>query len=335
MHRRIYEYHPVIGYRFIPGLVARVPHEGGGYLIKVNRAGFRCEHELTRQRPRGVFRVLLFGDSFTAGEGVSNGARFGDLLEKRWPSIQILNFGLPGTGMDQQYLIYREFARDLEYDLLVVCPLVENIRRVVSRYRLIVSQEGQQPVYLAKPYFEFVDGRLELRHVPVPKTAVTKSQIPRDDMPYVDEGGPHAGLRAFVNTYLRPMKTVIQTLSHYQPVPEYDDPEHPAWLLMKAILRQWIGECEDRPIMICPLPLYHHIEQYAPSDSYLRCFQTLGTLPQVTVHDPLPRFWAESPENRRRCRFARDQHLTPYGHRVLADALGPAIARFLDQAARR
>lgn len=72
MQRQIFEYHPVIGYRFIPGITARVPHESGGYLIKANQAGFRSDHEVTREKPSGVFTVLLFGDSFTAGDGVSN-----------------------------------------------------------------------------------------------------------------------------------------------------------------------------------------------------------------------------------------------------------------------
>jgi hypothetical protein len=335
MHRQIYEYHPLVGYRFVPGITARVPHEGGGYLVRTNHAGFRCQHEVTTRKPPGTVRVLLFGDSFTAGEGVSDACRFGDLLERRWPAVQILNFGLPGTGTDQQYLIYREFARDLEYDLLLVCPLVENIRRVVSRYRLVISQEHGQPTYLPKPYFELTDGRLELRHVPVPRGTVDKSQIPSEDLPYVDEGGPRAGVRAFVNAHLRPLKAVIQAVSGYQPLPEYDDPVHPAWLLMKAIFTRWVAECGEHPVMVCPLPLYHHIEQYVSPDSYRRRFSELAALPRVTVHDPLPRFWAESPEGRRRCRFTRDQHLTPFGHQVLADALAPAIARFLGRGARR
>ena len=30
MTRLLYEYHPVVGYRFVPGVRARVRHEGGG-----------------------------------------------------------------------------------------------------------------------------------------------------------------------------------------------------------------------------------------------------------------------------------------------------------------
>src|SRR5688572_22288080 len=169
MYRRLFEYHPRIGYRFIPGLRARVPHEGGGYRIQTNAAGFRSRHEVTREKPPGVTRIVLFGDSFTAGDGVDNEQRFGDRIESALPNVQILNFGLPNTGTDQQYLAYQEFCADLEYDYLMVCPLVENIRWNVSAFRLIISSETGREMVLPKPYFELNGQALELRHVPVPK----------------------------------------------------------------------------------------------------------------------------------------------------------------------
>ena len=72
MLRQIFEYHPVIAYRFIPGLRARVPDEGGGYLVRVNDSGFRCNHSFVADKKPKVRRILLVGDSFTAGDGVSD-----------------------------------------------------------------------------------------------------------------------------------------------------------------------------------------------------------------------------------------------------------------------
>ena len=66
--------------------------------MRTNAQGFRCDHDFGAPRPDGVFRVALFGDSYSAGEGVSNGHRFGDLLEKQLDDVQMLNFALPGTG---------------------------------------------------------------------------------------------------------------------------------------------------------------------------------------------------------------------------------------------
>lgn len=332
MQRQIYEYHPIIGHRFIPGIAARLPHEGGGYLIRTNQAGFRCEHEVIPEKLPRSFRILLFGDSFTAGDGVSNQYRYGDLIEKHFGRLQILNFGLSGTGTDQQYLIFREFAKNLEYDLLMIGLLVENIRRVISRYRLAISRESGEVGYLAKPYFERVNDTLVLQHVPVPKGILNKKDLPPEELQYVDYEGPHPALRTLVSTYLNPFKPIIQAVSKYQPVPHYDALDDPAWLLMTAILKQWISENGQRPVLICPLPMYHHVEQTASAKNYQKRFQELATeLDQVTVSDPLPRFWAETLDNRRRCRFTHDPHLTPYGHKILAEALAPAIAQFLGE----
>ena len=105
-----------------------------------------------------MFRVLLFGDSYTAGMGVSDAARYGDVLERLLPGVEVYNFGLPGSGTDQQYLIHREYAARYEHDLVVIGAMVENIRRVASRYRPYATLEGESLI-LAKPYFTLEVGR--------------------------------------------------------------------------------------------------------------------------------------------------------------------------------
>lgn len=108
--RQLYEYHPVVGYRYIPHLRARIAHEGGGYLIQVNEQGFRSDRPFAPARTPGHQRILVFGDSFTAGDAVPNRQRYTDLLEAHLTAaggtpVEIYNFGLSSTGTDQQYLI--------------------------------------------------------------------------------------------------------------------------------------------------------------------------------------------------------------------------------------
>jgi len=50
---------------------------------------------------------------------VPNRQRYTDLLEARLPAagtppVEVYNFGLSSTGTDQQYLIWREFARGID-----------------------------------------------------------------------------------------------------------------------------------------------------------------------------------------------------------------------------
>ena len=98
MQRQFLRYHPSIGYTFVPALKTRVVHEGSGYLMRTNASGFRCDHDFVTTGHPDSHRALLFGDSYTAGDGVSNGMRYGDLLEGMVPGLQVYNFGLPGTG---------------------------------------------------------------------------------------------------------------------------------------------------------------------------------------------------------------------------------------------
>lgn len=328
--RQLFEYHPTFGYRFIPRLKARVDHEGGGYLVRVNGQGFRCDHEFSESRQPGSRRVLLFGDSYTAGDGVSNKKRYGDRLEQLVPGVEVYNFGLSGSGTDQQYLIFQEHVELYEHDLVVIGVLVENIRRVAARYREYATNDGQRLV-LAKPYFtRNEDGELELHQVPVPRDPISESEL-GEDLANVDRGGRLQWLRQAVGVMGPVIKDVAQRVTRYQPLPAYDDPDNPDWLLMKGILKRWIGACKS-PVLVCPIPLYQYIEGTASPDAYRARFRELESDTVATVHDPLDDLLNYPMSERRNFRFASDCHLSPAGHDAVARSLAPAVQRQFDEA---
>ncbi len=329
MGRNIFEYHPVLGYRFIPQMTARVSHESGGYLIHCNQAGFRCDHEAAAAKPAGHFRVLLFGDSYTAGDGVSNGQRYGDRLEAALPNTEVLNFGLPGSGTDQQYLAFREFCRDMAYDLLLICPLVENLRRNITTSRITLQGTDGRYVRRPKPYFSLEAGRLTLHNTPVPR------QVEPVDNPYADviaaTSSGKSALRRTLSRLARPVfdryprfRGLVQRLRGICDPIEYEDPGHPAWLLMKAILLNWARE-STAPVVLAPLPTPGHIYRHLRCDGYRARFAELASEPGLEVVDIVPGFWRLSPRQRRACQFPTDPHLTARGHQVVADALVPCV----------
>jgi len=338
MQRSLFEYHPAIGYRFIPGLKSRVPHEGGGYLVQVNGSGFRCRHEVTPARPPGTARILLFGDSHTAGDGVSNGKRFGDVLENLLPGVQVLNFGLPGTGTDQQFLAWREFAANVEHDLLLLVVQVENIQRVAARYRYYNDEQGRRVLY-AKPYFELVDGRPVLRQVPPPPQPVDPASVQEEGAGNVDEVSRYPLLSKVVRSVTRAgwarkllvssgLKDRMQGAMRYQPVPHYGSARHPAWQLLAAVIREWVREHRG-PALLVPLPFYHYVSGLSDARPYQSRFRELAATLDCAFFDPLDALMARDLPAIRRMYFENDGHLTVEGHAVVASVLAPAVAAAL------
>lgn len=311
------QYDPDIGYTFIPLLKMRVAHESGGYLVATNSLGFRSGEIADDGRPN----IFVFGDSFTAGDGVSNGKRWTDALARAFPGYAIHNFGLPGTGTDQHWIAWRKFAMARACDLLIVAVLVENIRRITSAYRPVEAEDGQT-WFKAKPYFLVADETLVRHHDPVPAEPVPASAL---DGP-ADNGGRFPLLRRMVSQF--GLKGVLQQLTSYQPVPDYDDPSSEGWTLMRAILSQWSEE-RAGAMAIIPLPLYQHIEETADATAYQQRFADLAIELDRPVIDPLPAMRRYSPADRRAFRFKRDVHLTPAGHEALAAAIAPPIGALI------
>ena len=329
--RQLYEYHPVVGYRFIPYLKARIPHEGGGYLLQTNACGFRSNRQFYKLATRGLRRVLVFGDSFTAGDGVANQERYTDLLESAVADTEMYNFGLSSTGTDQQYLAWREFASDIEADVLVIAVFVENVRRVAARYRRHRDTTGRERLY-AKPYYTLESGQLRLHHVPPPAEGIEMDQLTSDQRARVDTGGRFARLRSLVTAL--GARDTIQRMTRYQSLPAYDSARHPDWLLMRAILAQWVAQSKQ-PVILMPLPLPQHLDEVCDAGAYQARFAELAAELQCVLHDPLPDFLAYPAAERRRFRWETDIHFTPAGHIALARSLAPTLERVLAQHRKR
>jgi len=321
--RQLFEYHPTIAYRFIPGLKVRVEHESGGYLIRTNSSGFRCEREFVPAKAPGTRRVLVFGDSFTAGDGVSNTKRYTDVLERLVPNLEVFNFGLSGTGTDQQYLIWREYAREIEADLVVMTVCMENIRRVNSKFRPFFDDKGEEKVY-AKPYFVSEGGKLVLRGTPVPREPLTKAEIEHEEG--VAKTGRFAALRVAVNKL--GLRDLAQKITGYQPLPEYDDAGSAEWRLMRAVLLEWIGAVKQ-PVILMPWPVLQYIEETASPEHCRARFREVAEEAGCTLHDMLPDLWAYSTEARRLMRFPADIHPSASGHEAVAKSLAAAVEKVL------
>jgi hypothetical protein len=125
--------------------------------ISSNSRGVRGTREHAIPKPPGTTRVLVFGDSFAFGEEVGDDDTFAVGIERRLPGTEVVNLGVHGYAHDQMLLRLREDAAAYEPDVVLLAYASWDDERNPLAFR-----------DYAKPHFELVDGRLELRGVPVP-----------------------------------------------------------------------------------------------------------------------------------------------------------------------
>lgn len=331
-------HHPRIGYTFIPLLKKFITGQGASYLLRTNSDGFRSEVEFERRpHPQGR-RALVFGDSQTAGEGVSNRKRFTDLIEARPGSPQLYNLALTGTGTDQQLMAYREFAPLLPHDLLVLCVYVENVTRIHQKVLRWPDPDGQWNYY-GKPYFELTGGQLELHGVPVPERPWNDETLPAalrltdEPVTVAQAAAEPGGLRGLVRRHVsaetrRRMVPVLRRFVRRKGLPAYESAHTPHWQLMRGILRQWIAESRV-PVLVVPLPAVHFLFEPNDAGPCLARFRELAKETGCRLFDPLPGLWNLSPEQRHACWNYENSHLSEAGHQQLATLLAPVIDAML------
>src|SRR5919108_3690876 len=165
-HRMVLAHHPRYGHLYVPGLFARIPSERGGFFVRTNSAGFRSDIEFANQRGTRP-RILFFGDSFTAGDGCDNGERFPELVGEALDA-EVYNYGVSGSGTDQQLLIFEDAVSLVAADLVILCVAVHNIERIITSHRESIDRVSGRRVLVPKPYFTLEEDGLQLHHVPVP-----------------------------------------------------------------------------------------------------------------------------------------------------------------------
>ena len=334
-------YHSVVGHLHVPNLVARVPHDAGGYLVRTNSSGFRSDLEFEErvgERPR----ILVFGDSFTAGEGCDNRERYPEILG-RTLNAEVYNFGLSGSAPDQHILMYQEFGRSIDADLIIWGISIHNIERVLLAHRPSTDRVTGKPVLVPKPYFTLENGALRLHHVPVPRARPDLE--PGREREYAEEGHIDppllerlftspvlAGVRNKVKRSLPGLKEHVRGLAYriadIQMYDDYLDEGSPGWSLLSALIRKFRIEVKGIPILIVPLPTYHYyVDRLRPA--YQDLFDTLedpdGGLFVCNITNGLHA--GKNLAERKAICFPADVHYSPYGHQEIARLIAREIRR--------
>jgi len=171
---------PDLGWSQRPG--ARAVDDGIVY--QANGGGFRSDREYSPEPPPGVRRLAAFGDSFTHCDEVSLQDCWTARLEATWERSEVLNFGIQASAPDQGWLRYQRDGRPYRPCAVLIGFQVENVNRVVNRYRPFYAP--QSGVAFSKPRFVLEGDGLRL----LPNPASGSGQL--DDPAWVErELGPN------------------------------------------------------------------------------------------------------------------------------------------------
>lgn len=314
-HRSLLRYDKHIGHLFTPNLSMRQPYSEKPYYIRTNQQGFRANFDYEPPR-EGERRIAFVGDSYTAGDGVANEKRFSDLASDAL-GAQSYNFGLSGSGVDQQYLIYRQAAEEYRPDLLVLSPHISDISRNLLEARISVDGQTGKQIMVPKPYFTVENGTLEQHNVPVPKDRQPVDESESQEKLFQ----PGEFVRDVFHKFVpEKVKEELLKLQFSKQHGGYESEDDERWVLMRLLLENIIERAGDIPIILAPLP-YHRINK---NPDYKERFTTLADrFDNVHFVDVLDKFAAVADTDS--LYFAKDAHYSEYGHRVIADALVDTI----------
>jgi hypothetical protein len=142
------------------GVYVRSPSENW----TITPAGFRSNGAAVSRSGRPI---LVVGDSFTFGDEVLDHETWPARLEELM-DVPVLNAGVFAYGIDQAFLRARQLLEVHKPAFLLLGFIGHDVHR------------AEMDFYGGwKPYFEFQDGKLTLRNVPVPEGAGPAPRFPK------------------------------------------------------------------------------------------------------------------------------------------------------------
>ena len=145
------------------GWVPRPGRAGCDWISNVDASGIRSNG--VSMVPIANRPILAVGDSFTFGDEVEDSETWPAHLEKIL-NKRILNAGAGAYGIDQAFLRAELLLEKYDPDVVIMSFISDDINR--TEYSYYPWGQGW------KPYFEYGDGSLILRNVPVPREPVPR-----------------------------------------------------------------------------------------------------------------------------------------------------------------
>lgn len=331
-----YDFHPTRG--LMPG--RNVEHFDWNREFQVwkrhNSLGFRGP-EFEIEKPPGVTRLLVLGDSMTYGTGVEYEETYPAVLDAMDPKLQVINTGVPGYHGGHQLLLLEEWIGPLQPDLVLVAYFWNDLWGASGRG---TSERG------GFAHFELVDG--ELVHFPADPPTIENPSFDHLRRRHARRARRYGGFLASESYLYRFLSDRMKILGYairdwrgerteVETGGELDaQEEENAWQLSYALLRRQRELAEshgakfailvvpdqvqvepDVDVLAIPPVLWHiqeRIERFARAEG-VPLIEPLETMREIRLRDGEPHY------------HRIDRHWNRLGHRRMAEVLDRELRR--------
>jgi lysophospholipase L1-like esterase len=132
------------------------------FYVKTSSLGTRNSREVAWEKIPGVFRIAALGDSFTYGAHVNNHETWPSQLERLLQGgaenkIEVVNLGVSGYTIEDEYTLLRDKAVRLHPDLILLAFYSNDIPDFAAPQREVFKRRlsGRSPAKLAYAIREF------------------------------------------------------------------------------------------------------------------------------------------------------------------------------------
>ena len=120
------------------------------------------------KKPNNTIRIGVFGDSYVYGDEVDETAsipsHLQNMLNKHFPNIEVLNFGVTGSGFQEQFFLWEKYAKLYGLDYILIGPRWFHPDRSLS-FRKNCCFERKTPLHYPHERFILHKNKLKSVHV--------------------------------------------------------------------------------------------------------------------------------------------------------------------------
>lgn len=272
--------------------------EGRGYTTNAQK--LRAKTPYATDKPADTYRIVALGDSFTMGYGVDDDDTYPAQLQAVSPGTQVINMGMGGYGLGQDYLWYMRDGKGIEADLLLFAFIAHDFERLV-----LTSFMGYEK----------------------PRVRPEGTELVADNTP-VPPKGAFQGIGATAAGFLQQLAlgkaigAVLRPLQKTQAHQEYVGFQDPAAAIFKALSAHAKATGQDFVLVYLPTLYGIRGELEAPHKWLLSHAPAAG----LTLIDLTPAFEALTPRELGSMYIPGDAHYSPKGNRFVAEQLKRALS---------